>query len=168
MSRGAILSFLFAGLITGGSIEFVTNQSDAHPTEAEQAQAAQTALEAIDMVQSAEAVPGSTHYVAAYGEGYWINALLVKLVNTDGRDFDVDVNIRFVTMSSEVVAQNEAAIRDALIGVLEARTLKEYRDGSAPIVPELQEAIDEIVGRDIVRNVTIQRMRPLPPSRRSR
>ena len=77
------------------------------------------------------------------------------------------MNIRFVTMSSEVVAQNEVAIRDALIGVLEARTLKEYRDGSAPIVPELQEAIDEIVGRDIVRNVTIQRMVPLPPSRRS-
>ena len=160
MNRGAILSLLFAGLITGGYVELVTNQSDARPTEAEDAQAA----------QSADAVPGVSHFVAAYGESYLIDGLVVKLATDDGLDFELEVTIVVATTSSEMVAQNEVAIRDALIGVLEARTLKEYRDGSASgsIVPTLHEAIEEIVGRDIVRNVTMYRGVPRSPSRRSR
>ena len=136
MNRGAILSLLVAGLITGGYVELVTNQSDARPTAAEAVQAAQTAaeavqaaetaveaiVEAIDIAQSAEAVPGYDHMRAAYGGIYWIADLVVKPADTDDvREYDAKIGL--AVTSFQVVAQNEAAIRDALIGVLEARIM---------------------------------------------
>ena len=106
--------------------------------------------------------------IAAYGESYLIDALVVKPAGTDdGRDPEFDASIQFHTTSSEMVAKNEVAIRDALIGVLEAGIMKAFADGSGrALVPELLEAIEEIVGRDIVRNVTIESVVPRP--RRSR
>ena len=168
MNRGAILSLLVAGLLTGGYVELVTNQSDARSSDAEEAQGA------IDMVQSAEAVE-ATRRVRATGMGiYLIDALLVRPANADPGQV-LEVNVRLRTFSVEVVAQHEVAIRDALIDVLEARTLKGNYARSTinglarhPLQRSELDAIEKIVGPNIVFGGSIDRTVPPPPSRQSR